>query len=429
MAATIFTLEYTNTFGIMTAYEHFRIAADLVVCFVISLLCFGFAKLFIRFIEKTEKLSEHVSYRHGFVMEKFADDQINSYILQRKVNQAYIIKFNIYGLEPFIARFGSSYATTIKIDLVREIKSHLDALSPLYYMQGNNSEYFAMIPIDNLAKVNLSIIKKGNELKKRNNSDHLKFLEDILNNISTEYNQNLNSEHQIKLRAYTSIYGINNNYLEINRLLDGINLSKIIVNENIISYTDSSIDLNKEYNIKNKILEELNEFSPNDIDITLTISKKSLEKYVLYESHAVLLKRFLLSKEEICDLGHTRIEKAAIICHISAKSIKSFIKENKKRHNLLIVDYPQYFLELDAFNIFDFISNIASYEMTTDHLILNILIDNQDFSQSFLDNLTKLTDYNIKIAFCNIDRSHQKFMEQIKPCFVNYINTKKVKPK
>lgn len=429
VAATIFTLEYTNTFGIMTAYEHFRISADLVVCFVISLLCFAFAKLFIRFIEKTEKLSEDVSYRHGFVMEKFANDQINTFILQKKINQAYIMKFNIYGLEPFIARFGSSYATTIKTDLIQEIKKHLDILSPLYYLQGNDSEYFAIIPIDDLAKVNLNVIKKGNELKKRTNNDHLKFLEDILNNISSEYNSNLKSEYRINLRAYTAIYGINNNYIEINRLLDGINLSKIIINENIISYMDASIDLNKEYNIKNKILEELNEFSPNDIDITLVKSKKTFENYELYESNAVFLKRFLLSKLEIYNLGQTRIAKGSIICHVSAKSIKSFIKERANKNALLIVDYPQYFLELESFNIFDFISNIASYEMTTDQFILNVLVDDENFSHSFDDSLSKLADYNIKIAFTNIGRGHKKFIEHIKPCFVNYSSTKQTKPK
>lgn len=404
LLGVVLPIVFTQPLNKLSLFSTISISVDLIMATLISFLGFGLVKFINKFIYKTEKLGINVSYKNGFINNKFANSQINDFIDQNKINFAYIIKFSILGIERLITTYGYGMANKIKLQMIRQAQDKLSNYNGLFYMQGDDSEYFAILPITNIQNIDLKIMKSGNTLKIRNDNDDLNFLEKILKNINNENNAILDSELKFSLFAHTMIYGVtSNNYLEINTTLENINLMHSSYNENSIVLIDTNISPIKEYNQKNKALEQFNKFGPNDITITINPSRHKHGDLNLYESDATLLKDFLLSKKEIYGLSKNELIQSAIICHVSAKSIKSFIQlKLNKNQNVLIVDYPQYLLEQLDFNILELISNITSYEILPSQIVLNILINRQIFTNVFHENLLNLAKEDLKIAFTNL---------------------------
>lgn len=416
----VLPIVFTQPITKLSLFSSISISVDLVMTILTSFLGFGLVKFIDKFIYKTEKLGINVSYKNGFINNKFANSQIDNFIDQNKINFAYIVKFSILGIDRLISSYGYGAANKIKIQMIRQAQEQLNSYNGLFYMQGDDSEYFAILPIKNIKNIDLKIMKKGNTLKMRESDDDLNFLEKILKNINDENNKILDSEFMFNLFAHTMIYGVtSNNYLEINTTLENINLMYSSYNENSVVLIDTNISPRKEYNQKNKALEQFNKFGPNDITINIHPRKEKYGSLKLFESDAALLKEFLLSKQEIYQLAKNESVQSAIICHVSAKSIKTFVQQKlNKNKNVLIVDYPQYLLEQIDFNIYELISNITSYEILPSQIVLNILINRQTFTNIFYENLFNLEKENLKIAFTNLTNNNDTKIKKLNPLYL-----------
>lgn len=105
--------------------------------------------------------------------------------------------------------------------------------------------------------------------------------------------------------------------------------------------------------------------------------------------------------------------RSAIICHLSAKAIRAYVENGLNvESNILIIDYPQYLIEQVNFNVMQLISNINSYEINAQNIILNIQIDVLIFSEVFFKNLQRLIDNNFKLAFTNLSKKDYKLFKK-----------------
>ncbi|MGL4950236.1 MAG: hypothetical protein ACRC4M_00115 [Mycoplasma sp.] len=401
LSSIIFPLLGLAEFGKATAYQEFEIGMQVGISVIISFATYSLITLLNSFIKQTEKLGEDVLYKDGYILEKFANEQIWQYIKNNKIKNAYVMKLAIHGLESTVTQHGSSFATKIKSTVFREVRDKLQVFNPLFYMQSDNSEYYVILPIEDISKLNLSISFDGNNLKKRKPNDSLKFIEKILNEISKENSSKNKDKVKIQLFSFLGIYGLNSNDIQsLNNQLSTLNANYGYSNQNPVFFYNSSSSFDDQNENKSKVLEDLNIFSPKDINISLSKIKMNNSKRNIYKSNVSLFKKFIFTKEDIYNLSDIRSTRSVIICHISAKTIKEFVAQNLvKKNNYLIIEYPQAILEQKHFNVTQLISTLSSYQMPYENLILEIQVDNQDTFEQMLENLDKLNEKGFNIIF------------------------------
>ncbi|MGL4952125.1 MAG: hypothetical protein ACRC4L_04035 [Mycoplasma sp.] len=424
ISSIIFPIINFGNLGKLSKYHEFEISMQIAIITLISFSGYSLITLLNTFINKTEKLSEDILYKDGYILEKFAHDQIYEYIKNKKINNAYIIKLAIHGLESSVTRMGSSYATNIKSTVFKLVKEEFNEHEALFYMQSDNSEYFIMLPISDISEINIKKSLIGNELRIRGVKDSLKFIEKIFNKLTIHCQKNLEISG-IEIFGYLTIYGISSNDINsINNQLLNLNPNYNYNVQNNIMFYNTNLMFVEEQKNKGKSLEELNEFGPKDIKVNIAkLSNPNSIKISLYQSYASYFEKFLFSKEEIYELADNRATKSAIICHISAKSIKEFVEQKLNTiNNLLIIQYPQFLLESKNFTPAQLISNLGSYEVSQKNVVLEIVIDKHDSIELINDNLLELVNNGFTLSFSNITKKDYKMLSKFTPYYCSFVN-------
>ncbi|MGL4948482.1 MAG: hypothetical protein ACRC42_03800 [Mycoplasma sp.] len=405
LVSIIIPLTSLKEFGVLTSYQDFEINMQFGVISLMSFASYSATSLLNSFVIKTEKLAEDVLYKDGFILQKFSNEQIWQYIKNKNIKNACVIKVIVQGLESSVTKLGSSYATKIKTEIIGQLRNELSELDPLFYMQSEDTEYFAIIPLSDISTFDIKKTTKGNFQKIRDKNDILKFIEEKINSVTEAYNNTANNDFKVKIFCYLSIYGIlNNDIMSINNKLSSLKSNYAHNIQNSIYFYNSNNPSNQEHTNQIKALEDLGEFGPNEIQVTIKEFncpqvRKNLD-YKLHISNVSLFKKFIFDKEELYNLSDVRSTKAAIMCHISAKSIHEFIELGLNiGHNRLIIQYPQYLLEQSSFNLTQLISNLSSYQVSQNDVILEIQIDSLHTTQLIEFNVLELIKNNFVVTF------------------------------
>lgn len=421
-----FPLVVTNTINPVSGYDNFEFGINFIFYAIQSLLLFSLLRFIEKFMNKTETMTTEVKYMNGFIINKFANSAINDYIKKNKVEIALVIRFNIQGLDKIISDYGSAYTFEVKTKIINKLKEKFSQFNPFYYMQQNNSEYFCIIKIDDWSNINLRKMIEGNKIKMRVSNDILTDIQNIINDATKELKR---EEINTKIFTYCTLYGIDSNNIEsINKALSNINIYNIGTHLNDVIYIRVNQDINRNKISKNKILQELNLFSPTDIHIKFIKKKHNNDN--LYYVEASNLKPFLTNKKEILSISHNKVISSTIMCHISAKAIKQFMIDGLNvEHNYLMVDYPQYFLEQEDFSLYDLISRISSYGIQNQNFYLDINIEHLELSENFIRNVELLKNNDINISFNNVPHSisnkEKTKLLKFKPLFIEKETNKK----
>lgn len=400
-ALIIIPVLVTQVINKLVSIDIFSFIFNFLFYLIISISSYGIFKLIERFIKKTDDISKNISYKDGFIIQKYAMSSIEKYIKNNNINHALIVKFMIEGLETLIQNFGSSYVTSIRKKVLEKIKSKLNNYSPLFYLQKNNTEYFCIIKIEDIRIIDLQVFKKGNQFINRNKDDYLSFLQQSIKDCIDELKR---EDIFIDITCLVSIYGITTNNIEdINHNLSKIKNIDTSKNLNNILYIDSYKNYNYVKKSPSDILSDYGLFKPNDISIKLIKEKIKNKNY--YTIDAICIKPFFTNKQEIINHSPDQNIKNAITSHISAKALIEY-KHNFNLYNQakLLIDYPKSYIDDSDFNINTFLSKLKSYGLSLDHYCLSIIFDNQDISQNFINKIKQLALQGLSISFTNVQK-------------------------
>ncbi len=435
--AVMFPVVYSQAITPLTPYQMSVYGIDYVFYLIIAFSSFSLFKIAKNFIMKTEKLSLNVSFKKGFILQKYSKEQIKRFIVDENVSYAVVMRIDITGTELLTTKQGLSFASSIKDEAITLLKDKLENYKSIFYMQANDTEFFTMIKLDEIPN-NTSTMINGNSLSSRKPTDILKFIEKAIKKSKLELIEKMNEEvsqglieqsklNEIEFAAFCALYGVETNDLDqINNILNKCNKANIsATNEVVYIKMDSGLDIVKKS--KDNILSEYGLFSPTSINIKFKV--EPFKQWQLYHIKAISIKPFLTTKQEIWDTTDNKVISSTLMCHTSAKGIKQFLSDGlNKDKNILLLDYPKYFISQKDFNLYELNSHISSYGLEKDKFILNIYFDNLEISEIFIDNINNIKRGGIKIAFANINKaiskSTLKKLKELNPELISYCNQK-----
>ncbi len=247
-----------------------------------------------KFINKTEMLSKKAAFKHDFVLQKYANEQLKQFIHDNKISCAAVMKIDVLGLDLVTTEYGSSYATNIKDDTIAIVKSKLSELKSIFYMQASDTEYFCMIKLEKAPSSTLPLIN-GNNRVYRETNDALKFIEKKIKEAKSEIKQKIMKD--VKVATFCSLYGIETCDIDqINSVLSQCQRDSIVALNDII-YIKPNVSFNIGKKTKDNILQEYGVFGPSDISVKLKKESSKTKNY--YHINAISISPFLTTKEEI----------------------------------------------------------------------------------------------------------------------------------
>lgn len=409
-----FPIVLTDVFKkISNNFDYFSFCISFLIYTILSIAIFSILKIANRFISKNDNLSLKLNVVNNFIYGPNLKTAINDFIKQHHVNYAIIAKFNLQGFDNLMTQYGASYVNKLRTQSLKILNDKLKEFECINYLL-NDDQYFSLIKLNNIDDLNLSSVLKGNELFERHENDPLYFLENLIKEVI----EKLKQEHiYISINSWCCIYGIQSNDIDfINNNLQNLYNIKFSSLKNSVLLLQNLTSQNAKQKSKNEILNEIGIFSPNSIAINFSEIIFSNKHYFSINASSII--PFLVNKFEIWNVIDNELIKSVIMCHTSALGIKEFIQKGYQNeiNHILLIDYPQYLLEQNNFNLFDLMAKISSYGLVKEQYCLCIRFYHNIFTSEFLENVNTLIKNNISFIF---KHNYQKITnKQIK----NYIS-------
>ena len=363
--------------------------------FISCLILFTTLKIYTKFIFKSRKIETQTQYKNGFLISKDFTSNINNFIYENNINRAVILLLKFNGIDELLTSKSASYVHKLIANNLVKLHDKLKDYTFLPYM--NSNQYFLFIKLDNNEQIDINLSKLNNGSRRRK-IDFLYKYEEILKSI-IEKEVVANKTLKISLSGNCLIYGVQSNKInDINSFLLS-SLRNVPINSGCINLLDAESFYNKYSNYnKNKLLEDIDLFKPNEIEISINLEKTSKGKNY-YISNAMILKKLLLNKTDFYKISPNNYINDVVMCHISALSIKEFVhKKLNKQNNFLIIDYPYNILSGNKINVDDLINSITSYNLSINQIIINVIrtSDNRDNDKQLYKNINLLKKSNLK---------------------------------
>lgn len=410
------------SFALLDNKDSYFYLIKITAIFLFDLLLFSIMISIKKMVSNVRALDKKIIYEDNFINEKYSYEQIYEVIKKQNLTFGLVVYLNYSGLEKVITIKGANFAKKLKLSHMKLIKQKLTEKFNAIFFISKIDLHYCFIPLKKQNLTNLNNLYNGNYLTEREDSDFLKLIEEIIKKYDVlDVDQNLAIRPEFKCM----IYGVHStdlrdivHSLELNKYPRNNELNQIV----LLNPTTLTNDHIKNKVSKSNILVDLDMFDPMDIQITfdnLNVFYESDKNYIY--ANAILLKKFILVKEELYTLGKTQEQNNAIISHISALSIKKFLESDlyKDDSNVLVIDYPYEYLKYGDDNVIDLFNNLSSYNIAFNKIILNILFDDvTHISDQFIQNLNYLKYKKISYGFWNLSANLFSSINYLKPKIV-----------